>query len=99
MSGVDPRPTSAEAHSRSAAYSHSAADRRIADPSEVDTARMPAAPDLDLIRGTLDLLLLKTLSWVPVHGLAALQWIERTANQTLQVEERALYPQLHRPPR
>jgi PadR family transcriptional regulator PadR len=57
---------------------------------------MPAAPDLDLIRGTLDLLLLKTLSWGPMHGLAALQWIERTTNQKLQVEEGALYPALHR---
>jgi PadR family transcriptional regulator, regulatory protein PadR len=53
-------------------------------------------PDLDLIRGTLDLLLLKTLSWGPMHGLAALQWIERTTNQKLQVEEGALYPALHR---
>ena len=57
---------------------------------------MPAAPDLELIRGTLDLLLLKTLSWGPMHGLAALQWIERTTNQKLQVEEGALYPALHR---
>jgi PadR family transcriptional regulator, regulatory protein PadR len=57
---------------------------------------VPPAPDLDLIRGTLDLLLLKTLSWGPMHGLAALQWIERTTNQKLQVEEGALYPALHR---
>jgi PadR family transcriptional regulator PadR len=57
---------------------------------------MATAPDLDLIRGTLDLLLLKTFSWGPMHGLAALQWIERTTNQKLQVEEGALYPALHR---
>jgi transcriptional regulator len=53
-------------------------------------------PDLDLLRGTLDLLVLKTLSWGPMHGLAALQWIERSTKQRLQIEEGALYPALHR---
>ena len=57
----------------------------------------PAAkPDLELLRGTLDLFVLKTLSWGPMHGLAVLQWIERTTNQRLQIEEGALYPALHR---
>ncbi|HEY9467027.1 MAG TPA: PadR family transcriptional regulator [Vicinamibacterales bacterium] len=55
-----------------------------------------AAPDLELLRGTLDLFVLKTLSWGPMHGLAVLQWIERTTNQRLQIEEGALYPALHR---
>ncbi|MGH7615868.1 MAG: PadR family transcriptional regulator [Gemmatimonadaceae bacterium] len=55
-----------------------------------------ASDDLDLLRGTLHLLVLKTLSWGPMHGLAALQWIERTTKQRLQVEEGALYPALHR---
>jgi transcriptional regulator len=55
-----------------------------------------APSDLDLLRGTLDLLVLKTLSWGPMHGLAVLQWIERTTKQRLQVEEGALYPALHR---
>jgi PadR family transcriptional regulator PadR len=57
----------------------------------------PNAPnDLELLRGTLDLLVLKTLSWGPMHGLAVLQWIERTTKQRLQIEEGALYPALHR---
>ena len=55
-----------------------------------------AAPDLELLRGTLDLFVLKTLSWGPMHGLAVLQWIERTTKQRLQIEEGALYPALHR---
>ena len=55
-----------------------------------------AAPDLELLRGTLDLLVLKTLSWGPMHGLAILQWIERTTQERLQIEEGALYPALHR---
>jgi PadR family transcriptional regulator, regulatory protein PadR len=53
-------------------------------------------PDLDLIRGTLDLLVLKTLSWGPKHGLAVLRWIEGVTLDRLQVEEGALYPALHR---
>ena len=53
-------------------------------------------PDLDLIRGTLDLLVLKTLSWGPMHGLAVLRWIEQATHDELQIEEGALYPALHR---
>jgi PadR family transcriptional regulator, regulatory protein PadR len=55
-----------------------------------------ALPDLELIRGTLDLLILKALSWGPMHGLAVVRWIERTTLDRLQVEEGALYPALHR---
>jgi PadR family transcriptional regulator PadR len=52
--------------------------------------------DLELLRGTFDLLVLKTLSWGPMHGLAVLHWIEATSRQKLQIEEGALYPALHR---
>ena len=52
--------------------------------------------ELELLRGTLDFIILKTLSWGPMHGLAVLQWIEGTTRQQLQVEEGALYPALHR---
>ena len=55
-----------------------------------------AATELDLLRGTLDLLVLKTLSWGPMHGLAILRWIERVTGQRLQITEGALYPALHR---
>ena len=55
-----------------------------------------AASELDLVRGTLDLMVLKALSWGPMHGLAVLRWIERTTNDRLQIEEGALYPALHR---
>ena len=54
------------------------------------------ADDLDLLRGTLDLLILKTLSWGPMHGLAVLRWIEQVTGQRLQITEVALYPALHR---
>lgn len=57
---------------------------------------MPEHDDLDLLRGTLDLLILKTLSWGPMHGLEVLRWIENATRQRLQVEQGALYPALHR---
>jgi len=57
---------------------------------------MPMPPDLELIRGTLDLLILKSLSWGPMHGLAVLRWIEHGSNRKLNIEEGALYPALHR---
>jgi transcriptional regulator len=53
-------------------------------------------PDLDLLRGTLDLLILKTLSWGPMHGLAVLRWVEQVTGRRLQITEGALYPALHR---
>jgi transcriptional regulator len=54
------------------------------------------AEPLDVVRGTLDLMILKTLSWSPMHGLAIVRWIERTTEAQLQIEEGALYPALHR---
>src|SRR3954468_11908835 len=51
---------------------------------------------MDLLRGTLDLMILKTLSWGPMHGLAVLRWIEHATHERLQIEEGALYPALHR---
>jgi PadR family transcriptional regulator PadR len=57
---------------------------------------MPPTTDLELLRGTLDLLILKTLTWGPMHGLAVLRWIEQGSRETLRIEEGALYPALHR---
>lgn len=51
---------------------------------------------LDLVRGTFDLILLKTLSWGPMHGFGVMLWIEQTTGEQLQIEEGALYPALHR---
>ena len=52
--------------------------------------------DLDLLQGTLDTLVLKTLSWGPRHGYAVAQWIKDTSDGTIRVEDRALYVALHR---
>ena len=57
---------------------------------------MSPASDLDLLQGTLDVLVLKTLSWGPRHGYAVAAWIRETSDDDLQVEEGALYTSLHR---
>ena len=51
---------------------------------------------VDLLQGTLDLLLLKALSWGPMHGYEVNRWIRTTTGEALSVEEGALYPALHR---
>jgi PadR family transcriptional regulator PadR len=55
-----------------------------------------ATIDLDLLQGTLDLLVLKALQWGPRHGYAIASWIRETTDQRLQIEEGALYTSLHR---
>lgn len=52
--------------------------------------------DLDLLQGTLDVLVLKTLSWGPRHGYAVARWIAESSAGTIRVEDRALYVALHR---
>ena len=51
---------------------------------------------LDLLKGTLDVLILKALTWGPRHGYAVARWIEDATRGTLQIEEGALYHALHR---
>ena len=51
---------------------------------------------LDLMKGTLDVLVLKALTWGPRHGYAVARWIEDATLGTLQIEEGALYHGLHR---
>src|SRR5258708_40065678 len=50
----------------------------------------------ELIQGTLDMLVLKTLGQGPLHGYAIAEFIQRTSEDVLRVEEGALYPALHR---
>ena len=51
---------------------------------------------VDVLQGTLDLLILKTLSWGPAHGYAIARWIEQLTGDVLKVGEGSLYPALHR---
>jgi PadR family transcriptional regulator, regulatory protein PadR len=50
----------------------------------------------DLLQGTLDLLILKSLARGPMHGYGVAEWIHDSSQDVLRVEEGALYPALHR---
>ena len=54
------------------------------------------ADEIDVIQGTLNVLILKTLSWHPMNGYAIAQWIRDTTRGDIAIEEGALYPALHR---
>ena len=54
------------------------------------------AASLDLLQGTLDLLVLRTLSWGPMHGYAVARAIKDRSDSVFLIEEGALYPALHR---
>ena len=53
-------------------------------------------PGSDMFTGTLDVLILKALTWGPSHGYAIGRWIRATTRDALVVQEGALYPALHR---
>lgn len=55
-----------------------------------------ADPSIDFLKGTLDLMILKTLSWGPTHGYGIARWIEHCTSDVLKVEEGSLYPALHK---
>ena len=50
----------------------------------------------DLLRGTLDALILKALTWGPRHGYSIARWVKETSRDTLAIEDRALDLALHR---
>ena len=52
--------------------------------------------ELELLQGTLDLLILKALSWGPRHGYAIARWIGDRTHDELVIEDGALYTALHR---
>src|SRR6266536_2196910 len=54
------------------------------------------AKPTDLVQGTLDLLILKTISLEPKHGWAIAKGIQQVSREDLQVQQGSLYPALHR---
>jgi len=56
---------------------------------------MPRAPS-DLLQGTVDVLILRTLSWQPMHGYAISDWVRERSRGVLSIEGAALYQALHR---
>ena len=55
-----------------------------------------ADQSIEFLKGTLDLMILKTLSWGPAHGYGIARWIEQCTDDVLQVEEGSLYPALYK---
>lgn len=53
-------------------------------------------PVLPLVKGTLDVLVLKALCWGPMHGFEITSWLEARSGGTLGVQDSALYQALHR---
>jgi PadR family transcriptional regulator PadR len=51
---------------------------------------------MDLIKGTLDMLILRTLAWEPMHGYGVSQWIRTRTSGALRVQDAALYQALRR---
>ncbi len=51
---------------------------------------------LGLLQGTVDVLILRTLAWAPMHGYGISQWIADRSQGALAVEDAALYQALHR---
>jgi PadR family transcriptional regulator PadR len=52
--------------------------------------------DVSLTRGTIDLLLLKALSWGPRHGYGVVEWMAAATGSAMVIGEGTLYPALHR---
>ena len=57
---------------------------------------MPARPSTDVLRGSLDLLVLKTLSLAPLHGWGISQRVQQISDGVLEVNQGSLYPALQR---
>jgi PadR family transcriptional regulator len=51
---------------------------------------------LTVLKGTLDVLVLRALSWTPMHGFEIVDWIERAGNGRLDIDDSALYQALYR---
>ena len=56
----------------------------------------PTANPLPVLKGTLDLLVLRALSWSPMHGFEIVTWLERAANGSLELDDSALYQAVYR---
>ena len=55
-----------------------------------------ASERLDLLQGTVDILVLQTLAWGPMHGYAVASWVRERTEGVLELEDAPLYKALHR---
>jgi PadR family transcriptional regulator PadR len=59
-------------------------------------SRITGDESLPLLKGTLDLLILKTLTWGAMHGFGIASWLERNSDGSLGIDDSSLYQSLHR---
>ncbi|HEY4219118.1 MAG TPA: PadR family transcriptional regulator [Gemmatimonadaceae bacterium] len=52
--------------------------------------------DVELLQGTLTMMVLKALTWGPMHGYAIVRWLEQASDSALRIEDGSLYPTLYR---
>ena len=57
---------------------------------------MSAADQIPIVKGTLDVLVLRALAWAPMHGFEIATWLEDRSGGALDVDDSALYQALHR---
>lgn len=60
------------------------------------TNKRPGADRLEIMQGTLDLIILRTLRWGPLHGHGIAKFIQQTSGETFKIEHGSLYPALQR---
>jgi PadR family transcriptional regulator, regulatory protein PadR len=65
-------------------------------PPSISTTQTRSTQSGDLLQGTLDLLILKTLALEPMHGWGVAQRIQQVSKDALQIGQGSLYPALHR---
>jgi PadR family transcriptional regulator PadR len=53
-------------------------------------------PSLPVVKGTLDVLVLRALQWAPMHGFEITNWLEERSSNSLEVEDSAVYQALYR---
>ena len=68
----------------------------VARLERVTAHRLAMQQSTEFLKGTLDLMVLKTLSWAPAHGYGIARWIEACTDDALKIEEGSLYPALYR---
>ncbi len=51
---------------------------------------------IGVLKGAMDVLILKALSWGPMHGYSVSRWIRQVTDETFELQEGVLYPALHR---
>jgi PadR family transcriptional regulator, regulatory protein PadR len=70
--------------------------REVPFPLSLQVSVFVASPSIDLLQGSLDVIVLQTLRWQPMHGFGIARWIQRVTDDVFQVEEGTLYPALYR---